>query len=223
MGYNLTETQKSVLVWMVEANREGELDEEFVISWLTGGHLIINQRRTAQPEDTPDITRGVLDALNDAGLVRCDINYDSRTRRSGGTKNRPQFKETQVERSRRCTLTQKAYDAVDSDFVEPQQPPSGNNFIFNAPVSNSIVGTQNRAELTNNLDFGELKRRIEAEGAEDKEELRLALEQIERLVERGEYLNRGDLARFSEAMERHGWFTGAVMSALLGFATQIVS
>jgi hypothetical protein len=47
-----------------------------------------------------------------------------------------------------------------------------------------------------------------------------ALAQVERLLEQGEYLYRGALVRFSYAMERHSWFTGAVMQVLLGFATQ---
>jgi hypothetical protein len=42
-------------------------------------------------------------------------------------------------------------------------------------------------------------------------------------VERGEYLDRGALSRFSGLMERHSWFTNAVMGALLGFATQVVT
>ena len=47
-----------------------------------------------------------------------------------------------------------------------------------------------------------------------------AIAQVQRLLERSEYLDRGALARFSGAMERHSWFTGSVMQALLGFATQ---
>jgi hypothetical protein len=51
-------------------------------------------------------------------------------------------------------------------------------------VSQSIVGTQNRAELTNNLDFGSVRERIDREGG-DREELNSALDHVERLVERG--------------------------------------
>ena len=37
MDYNLTDKQKAVITWLVEANRKGELDDEFSIAWYTGG------------------------------------------------------------------------------------------------------------------------------------------------------------------------------------------
>jgi len=106
--------------------------------------------------------------------------------------------------------------------VLPDPQPTSASFHFHGDVNQSIIGTQNRAELTNNFDFRSIEQQIEREGGEDKEELKRALAQVERLIERGEYLDRGALAQFSGAMERHSWFTGSVMQALLGFATQAV-
>jgi hypothetical protein len=106
--------------------------------------------------------------------------------------------------------------------VLPDPEPTSASFHFHGDVNQSIIGTQNRAELTNNFDFRSIEPQIEREGGEDKEELKRALAQVERLIERGEYLDRGALAQFSGAMERHSWFTGSVMQALLGFATQAV-
>ncbi len=107
------------------------------------------------------------------------------------------------------------------DEVEGNKPPdAGSTFQFYGPVQGSVIGTHNTAELTNSFDFRSIEERIEREGGEDKEELKRALAQVERLLERGEYLDRGALSQFSGAMERHSWFTGAVMQALLGFATQ---
>ncbi len=223
MDYNLTEAQKAILRWMVEANQQGELDEEFTIAWTMGGYMIINRSRASQPENPPEMTPGILDALEEDGLIRCDVSTETKTRRSGGTKSRPQYKELQHERSRRCSITPKAFEAVESDFVAPEPPPASATFHFHGDVNQSIIGTQNRAELANNFDFGNIRERIEREGGEDKEELCLALEQVERLLEEGERLDRGSLSRFSEAMQRHSWFTGAVMALLLGFATQVVS
>jgi hypothetical protein len=37
MDYNLTDKQKAVITWLVEANRKGELDGEFSLAWYTGG------------------------------------------------------------------------------------------------------------------------------------------------------------------------------------------
>ncbi len=49
-------------------------------------------------------------------------------------------------------------------------------------MDQSIIGTQNRAEVANNFDFDNIRERIEHEGGEDQEELRNALDQIERLL-----------------------------------------
>ena len=97
----------------------------------------------------------------------------------------------------------------------------GPTFQFYGNVQGSVIGTHNTAELTNSFDFRAIEQKIEEKGGEDKEELRRALAQVQRLLERGEYLDSGALSQFSGAMERHSWFTGAVMHALLGFATQV--
>ncbi len=119
------------------------------------------------------------------------------------------------------SFTAKGIDYVEGN--EPGQQLASVSNVFNFSGSNihgSVIGTHNTAELTNSFDFQAIEQQIEREGGEDKEELKRALAQVERLLERGEYLDRGALAQFSGAMERHSWFTGSVMQALLGFATQ---
>lgn len=219
MEYNLTDKQRSVITWMVEANRRGELEEEFFVMWVMGSPqaILVNSSggNQIEPGDEPEITRGVLDRLASEGLIEQEIRYETKINRSGTQR--------QSERSRSCSLTRRAYEAVDANFVLPEPQPTAASFHFYGDVSQSIVGTQNRAELTNNMDFGSVREQIDREGGDDREELHLALDYLERLVERGEYLDRGSLSRFSKLMERHSWFTNAVMSALLGFATQIVT
>jgi DNA-binding PadR family transcriptional regulator len=116
-------------------------------------------------------------------------------------------------------ITAKGVDEVEGN--KPQD--AGATFQFYGNVQGSVIGTHNTAELTNTFDFRAIEQRIEEEGGEDKEELRQALAQVQRLLERGEYLDRGALSRFSGVMEKHSWFTGSVMQALLGFATQIAA
>lgn len=186
------------------------------------GPLIVGSDGTEPSGNKPEITQSILNALESAELVSQEIKYETKTKRSESTKN-PRFTETKSERSRRCALAKKAYEAVDSNFVIPDPQPTSASFHFHGDVSQSIIGTQNRAELTNNIDFGNVREQIEREGGADREELHNALDHVERLVERGEYLDRGALSRFSELMGRHSWFTSAVMSALLGFATQVVT
>lgn len=114
------------------------------------------------------------------------------------------------------SLTREGIDEVEGN--KPQE--AGSTFNIYGPVHGSVIGTHNKTELTNHFDFRSIEQRIEREGGEDKEELKRALAQLERLLERGEYLDRGALAQFSGVMERHSWFTGAVTQALIGFATQ---
>lgn len=224
MEYNLTDKQRLAITWMVEANRRGELEDEFlVMGFLGSANLsLVNASDGTTLEAIPDVTYGVLDNLHSEGLIQQNTKYKTQARRSG-SKNNPRISETQSEQSRRCSLTRRAYEAVDSNFVLPDPQPTGASFHFHGDVSQSIVGTQTRAELTNIMDFRSVRERIDREGGEDQQELHNALDHIERLVERGEYLDRGTLSRFSGLMERHSWFTSAVMSALLGFATQAVS
>lgn len=117
------------------------------------------------------------------------------------------------------SLTPKGIDEVEGNN---KLPDAGSTFNIYGPVQGSVIGTHNTAELTNTFDFRAIEERIEREGGEDKEELKRALAQVQRLLERGEYLDRGALSQFSGSMERHSWFTGSVMQALLGFATQAV-
>jgi hypothetical protein len=224
MEYNLTDKQRAVITWMVEANRRGELADEFSVFWVMelDRAEIMNPDGTPVADEMPAITPGTLDRLHAEGLIQQDIRYETKIKQSSTQRN-PRVTETQSERSRSCSLTRRAYEAVDANFVVPEPQPTAASFHFYGDVSQSIVGTQNRAELTNNMDFGSVREQIDREGGDDREELHLALDHVERLVERGEYLDRGALSRFSGLMERHSWFTNAVMGALLGFATQVVT
>ncbi|MDP9474176.1 MAG: TIGR02391 family protein [Actinomycetota bacterium] len=112
MGYDLTESQQELASWMVEAVRAGRMREEFLVSWLSGVGVIMNVGG-----QHPEITKGALDALAAAGLIVSDANFETKTSTSGG--KRSKVTQTQRERSRRCTLTGKAFAAVDSGFDAP--------------------------------------------------------------------------------------------------------
>ena len=114
-------------------------------------------------------------------------------------------------------ITAKGVDQVEGN---DQQPTTGPTITIHGDVMNSMLGTNTNSELKNTFDFRSVERQIERDGGEDKEELKRALAKVERLIERGEYLDRGALSEFSGTMERHSWFTGAVAQALIGFATQ---
>ncbi len=106
MEYNLTDKQKELITWLVEANRRGELDEEFTVSWAGLGAIIIGSDGTRPSGEGPEITQGALTGLAEAGLIQQEIRYQTKMSR-GGTSKRPTLTERQVERSRLCTLTKK--------------------------------------------------------------------------------------------------------------------
>src|SRR5215212_3468717 len=88
--YNLTGSQKELVRWMVQENRNETLPDEFIVSWTMGSGSIISYQG-----EHPELTRGALDALNSAGLVMSDISYQTKTSR-GGTTKRPKLKQTQT-------------------------------------------------------------------------------------------------------------------------------
>lgn len=112
MGYDLTESRQELASWMVGAVRDGRMNEEFVVAWISGVGVIVGVQG-----EHPEITKGALDALAAAGLIVSDTNFETKTSTSGG--KRSKVTQTQRERSRRCTLTGKAFAAVDSGFDVP--------------------------------------------------------------------------------------------------------
>jgi hypothetical protein len=108
--YNLTDSQKDLLRWLVQQVRDGNLAEEFVIIWLTDDQSQISGFKGERNAKIPNLTKGALDALAAAELILCNISYETKTSSSGAR---------EVERNRRCTLLGKAYEAVDSNFSAP--------------------------------------------------------------------------------------------------------
>jgi len=115
MGYNLTEKQKDLLRWVVQQVRDENLPEEFYVVWITDGGEIHAFRG-----EHPQITKGTLDALASAELLLCVSNFKTTTSVSG-SRSHPSTTHREVEMNRRCTVTGRAFDAVDSDFELPAQ------------------------------------------------------------------------------------------------------
>ncbi|NLN69981.1 MAG: hypothetical protein GX142_04250 [Chloroflexi bacterium] len=110
--YSLTENQKNILRWIVQQVRDKNLPEEFIVVWYFGGSSIIGF--TGKEGDIPEIMKGMLDLFHDNGLMLCRPNMALQKispHISSGT--------TSYEISRCCTITGKAYEAVDSDFSAP--------------------------------------------------------------------------------------------------------
>jgi hypothetical protein len=103
--YNLTDSQKNLIRWFVEQVRNDNLTEEFNIAW-TNDELFLIDGLKYLVQNQPRITKGVLDILSSNHLLVC----------------KPSFIDlagTQVESTRNCILTGKAFEAVDSNFNAP--------------------------------------------------------------------------------------------------------
>lgn len=102
--YNLTDNQKAILRWIVQQIRDGQLSEEFFIAWLGSGRpRILGYSGEADKDTLAMMGPGMFDVLASNDLVLCTIRYG----------------ETGYEDGRRCTVTGKAFEAVDSDFDTP--------------------------------------------------------------------------------------------------------
>lgn len=112
--YNLTDSQKTVLRWLVQEVRAGRINEEFKIYWDYSYHSPDQPIPQAGLldydgvlEQSPEITMGALDALAANNLILCEASFANR--KSNGSH----------ETKRRCTLQGRAYEAVDTNFDAP--------------------------------------------------------------------------------------------------------
>lgn len=129
MSYNLTSKQREGLKWVVNLIREGQLDETFSVNWTMGGHIF---HRGVPWKGSVDneayLEHGTIDAWDKANMIiakEISENWGSTV--------------SHMSRYTRCTITQLAYNAVDSNFIEPEGQPNftrlqsflANNAFFN--------------------------------------------------------------------------------------------
>jgi len=97
MDLNLTSEQKDLIRWLVQQVKDGKLSQEFTVTWRTGWSPLIADFE----DDTSQITKGRLKILADMQMISFI----------------PEYAEgSMVSIDWRCTLRQKAYDAIDSNF-----------------------------------------------------------------------------------------------------------
>ncbi len=112
MAYDLTEDRQELARWLVGAVRDGRMREEFLVSWLQDAGVIMDVGG-----EHPEVTKGALGALEAAGIILAEANVETKIS-TVGRKN-PKIRQRPRESSRRCTLTGKAFAAVDSGFDAP--------------------------------------------------------------------------------------------------------
>lgn len=99
-------------------------------------------------------------------------------------------------------------------------PTTTNIYNLSGNFFNSIIGVQQNAKVFVNVTIQRLEEQIEQQGGEDKEELREILAEVRKLLDGEESAPRGFLRRFSETMQKHGWFTGQIAGPVLRFLTE---
>jgi TIR domain len=102
MSYNLTESQKDLVRWLVREVRAKRLSEEFWVYWVSEGGGFIGEYEGGKHHS---ITQGALDALTISNLIHSEPHFES-------------FGES----SRRCVLLGRVFEAVDSDFGTVDTP-----------------------------------------------------------------------------------------------------
>ena len=95
--------------------------------------------------------------------------------------------------------------------------------MSNSTFYQAAVGNQNTNTFSGDLDFSTVERRIEEEGGADKEELRELVAEVRELLESGQTLEKGRLARFNDKLKEYPWLAGPVAGWLLNFGTQEVA
>ena len=186
MSYNLTEKQKDLLRWVVQQVRDENLPEEFYVVWITDGGQIHDFSG-----EHPQITKGTLDALASAELLLCASNYKTTTSVSGSSSH-PRTTHREVEMNRRCTVTGRAFDAVDSDFELPAQ--EGARVTIGAIVHSMSGGTVQAVGIAQDAEISQV--------VNDPTLLRSQVEALcQNLVnEVGSSLNVDDLVDYAQAV-----------------------
>jgi nucleoside phosphorylase len=102
MSYNLTESQKDIVRWLVQQTSEGNLPEDLSVTWTQVGALILGFKGSRN--DIPTIPKTTLMALENAGMIVKAVS----DRGTDWT----------------CTLTGEAYEAVASNFGATEEAES---------------------------------------------------------------------------------------------------
>ena len=117
------------------------------------------------------------------------------------------------------SLTSDGIDEAEGTKPQPQQAVS-NVFNMSGNFYQAAVGTHNTNTFGGDLDFSTVERRIEEEGGADKEELRQLVAEMRELLQSGQTVDKGFLARFNDKLKQYDWLAGAVAGWLLNFSTQ---
>lgn len=109
-------------------------------------------------------------------------------------------------------LQLKGYYWTEAQYERENEKSSDTSFNFYGSVNNAIVGTQQHATLT--VQIENLYQEVEKRGGEDKEQLKKMLDVIQAALDRGE-VKKGSLRQFSDLLAKHNWIMGPLGTLLV--------
>jgi len=118
MAYGLTDQEKQTLKWFVQETLKGNLPQEFSFAQVMGGNVLDDYK--GDPGNVPHMTPALLDALAEAGMIRCKHSR-------------------KIPTGRFCSLTEQAFQAVDTNF-EPVAPQTTPQITIGALIRNMSGG-----------------------------------------------------------------------------------
>ena len=112
----------------------------------------------------------------------------------------------------------KAFYLTEVEFSKHKH--SSNTTIFNiGTATGSVIGTQSVVNMNYQNSVQQLHDQIAKSNSPDKEQLEKIVSTLELIVNGDIPAQKGILSKFSAAMERNSWITGAVASTLLSWLT----
>jgi DNA-binding PadR family transcriptional regulator len=117
-------------------------------------------------------------------------------------------------------ITPEGVDEVEGNRPQPQQNVTTTFNMPNSTFIQSAVGNENTNTFSGDMDFSTVEQRIEEEGGADKEVLLELVAEMRELLESGQTLDKGRLARFNDKLKEYPWLAGPVAGWLLNFGTQ---
>lgn len=114
-------------------------------------------------------------------------------------------------------LTQKGLHY--EDYESKESNVSNPVFNFNAPVSNSPIGTIGNVTMNIGISYDEMRSNIHAHDMEpyDKELALKLIDYIETLTDNDAAMKKGCLSKFSDLISKHSWIPSLIGSALIKY------
>lgn len=95
-----------------------------------------------------------------------------------------------------------------------------NNISINNLFGN-IIGNQSNISINYNIQIESIRNYINESNSDDKEELKILIDLLEKIVNNETQPSKGMFSKFSQLMEKHSWLTGSIASVILNWLVSL--